>query len=72
MFESLEINIYALSNVTEKNPNLLFNNDRMHTEQVTEFNFRGLIIDLLLAWGIKSHKIEQLQKKLSDCSILNL
>ena len=49
MFESLEINIYALSNVTEKDPNLLFNNDRMHTEQVTEFNFRGLIIDLLLA-----------------------
>ena len=93
-------------------PNLLFNIDRMHIEQVTEFNFLGLIIDSnlnwkahlnaistkisriigllhklkyifpkqvlhsiynslimphlnysLLAWGIKSHKIEQLQKK---------
>ena len=93
-------------------PNLLFNIDRMHIEQVTEFNFLRLIIDSnlnwkahlnaistkisriigllhklkyifpkqvlhsiynslimphlnysLLAWGIKSHKIEQLQKK---------
>ena len=93
-------------------PNLLFNIDRMHIEQVTEFNFLGLIIDSnlnwkahlnaistkisriigllhklkyifpkqvlhsiynslimphlnysLLAWGIESHKIEQLQKK---------
>ena len=93
-------------------PNLLFNIDRMHIEQlVTEFNFLGLMIDSnlnwrahlnaistkisriigllhklkyifpkqvlrsinnslnmphlnsLLAWGIKSHKIEQLQKK---------
>ena len=47
----------------KKVPNLLFNNDRMHIEQVTEFKFLGLIIDSLLAWGIKSHKIEQLQKK---------
>ena len=93
-------------------PHLLFSIDRMHIEQVTEFNFLGLIIDSnlnwkahlsaigtkisrvigllhklkyifpkqvlhsiynslimphlnysLLAWGIKSHKIEQLQKK---------
>ena len=93
-------------------PNLLFNIDKMHIEQVTGFNFLGLIIDTnlywkehfnairtkiskiigllhklkyifpkqvlhsiynslimpqlsysLLAWGIKSHKIEQLQKK---------
>ena len=44
-------------------PNLLFNNDRMHIEQSTELNFLGLIIDSLLAWGIKSPKIEQLQKK---------
>ena len=92
--------------------NLLFNIDRMHIEQVTEFNFLGLIIDSNLNWkahlnaistkisrivgllhklknifpkqvlhsiynslimphlnysrlalGIKSHKIEQLQKK---------
>ena len=96
----------------ERVPNLLFNIDRMHIEQVTEFNFLGLIIVSnlnwnahlnaistkisriigllhklkyifpkqvlhslynslimphlnysLLAWGIKSHKIEQLQKK---------
>ena len=26
-------------------PNLLFNIDRVHIEQVTEFNFLGLIID---------------------------
>ena len=94
-------------------PNLLFNIDKMHIEQVTGFNFLGLIIidtnlywkahfnaistkisriigllhklkyifpkqllnsiynslimphlnNSLLAWGIKSHKIEQLQKK---------
>ena len=90
-------------------PNLLFNIDRMHREQVTEFNIPGLMIDSnlnwkahlnaintkitriigllhklknifpkqvlhsilimphlnysLLTWGIKSHKIEQLQKK---------
>ena len=93
-------------------PNLLFNIDRIHIEQVTEINFLGLIIDSnlnwkahlnaistkisriigllhklkyifpkqvlhsiynslimphlnysLLVWGIKSHKIEQLQKK---------
>ena len=93
-------------------PHLLFSIDRMHINQVTEFNFLGLIIDSnlnwkahlsavgtkisrvigllhklkyifpkqvlhsiynslimphlnysFLAWGIKSHKIEQLQKK---------
>ena len=93
-------------------PHLLFSIDKMHIEQVTKFNFLGLIIDSnlnwksnpsaigtkilrvigllhklkyiflkqvlhsiynllimphlnysLLAWGIKSHKLEQLQKK---------
>ena len=34
-------------------PNLLFNIDRMHIEQVTEFNFLGLIIDSNLNW--KAH-----------------
>ena len=34
-------------------PNLLFNTDRMHIEQVTEFNFLGLIIDSNLNW--KAH-----------------
>ena len=112
MFESLKVKIYAFSNAQKRVPNLLFNIDRMHIEQVTEFNFLGLIIDSnlnwkahlnaistkisriigllhklkyifpkqvlhsiynslimpylnysLLAWGIKSHKIEQLQKK---------
>ena len=102
-------------------PHLLFSIDIMHIEQVTEFNFLGLIIDSnlnwkahlsaivtkisrvigllrklknifpkqvlhsiynslimphlnysLLAWGIKSHKIEQLQKRLSEYSTPNL
>ena len=93
-------------------PHLLFSIDKMHIEQVTKFNFLGLIIDSnlnwksnpsaigtkilrvigllhklkyiflkqvlhsiynllimshlnysLLAWGITSHKLEQLQKK---------
>ena len=34
-------------------PNLLFNIDRMHIEQVTEFNFLGFIIDSNLNW--KAH-----------------
>ena len=32
-------------------PNLLFNIDRMHLKQVTEFNFLGLIIDSNLNWN---------------------
>ena len=34
-------------------PHLLFSIDRMHIEQVTEFNFLGLIIDSNLNW--KAH-----------------
>ena len=34
-------------------PNLLFNIDRMHIEQVTDFNFLKLIIDSNLNW--KAH-----------------
>ena len=106
--------IFLLFQMPQKRvPHLLFSIDRMHIEQVTEFNFLGLIIDSnlnwkahlsaknwhqnfkgdwvipqikiyfpkqvlhsiynslimphlnysLLAWRIKSHKIEQLQKK---------
>ena len=106
MLECLKLKIYAFSNASEKVPHLLFSIDILHIEQVTEFNFLGLIIDSnlnwkagtkisrvigllhklqyifpkqvlhsiynslimphlnysLLAWGIKSHKIEQLQK----------
>ena len=121
MFESLKVKIYDFQMPQKRVPNLLFNINRMHIEQVTEFNFLGLIIDFnlnwkahlnaistkisriigllhklnytfpkqvlhsiynslimphlnysLLAWGIKSHKIEQLQKKLSEYSIPNL
>ena len=112
MFESLKVKIYAVSNAPKKGSASIFNTDRMHLEQVTEFNFLGLITDSnlnwkaqlnaistkisriigllhklknifskqvlhsiynslimphlnnsLLSWGIKSHKIEQLQKK---------
>ena len=49
MFESLKVKIYAFSNAPEV-PNLLFNIDRMHIEQITEFSFLGLIIDSNLNW----------------------
>ena len=39
-------------------PNLLFNIDRMHIEQITEFNFLGLIIDSNL-----KHTLTQLALK---------
>ena len=45
MFESLKVKIYAFSTLQKRDSNLLFNIDRMHIEQVTEFNFLGLIID---------------------------
>ena len=32
----------------KRDPNLLFNIDRMHREQVTEFNILGLMIRLTL------------------------
>ena len=35
-------------------PHLLFSIDRMHIEQVTEFNFLGLILDSNLNW--KAHQ----------------
>ena len=37
----------------KKVPNLLFNIDRMHIEQITEFIFPRLIIDSKLSW--KAH-----------------
>ena len=42
--------------------NLLFNIDRMHIEQVSEFNFLGLIIDSNLNW--KTH-LNEISTKIS-------
>ena len=45
-------------------PNLLFNIDRMHIEQVTEFNFLGLIIDSNLNWKAHLKVLEKCTKNL--------
>ena len=50
MFECLKIKKFFFSNASERVPHLLFSIDRMHIEQVTEFNFLVLILDSNLNW----------------------
>ena len=67
MFESLKVKIYAFSNAPKRAPNLLFNIARMHIEQVTEFNFLGLLIDSNLNW--KAH-LNAISTKISRIIVL--